>query len=104
MTSALSENVTTTNSEGNVVLFQRDEYTDITPFSITSFLYESYAEAEISRSVRNYIEVLEENRELKRQLEEIQQDLVLATAAAQLSESSLGEVWSNPEDAAYDDL
>ena len=104
MTSTRSESINTTNSDGAVVVFQRDEHSDITPLSFNRFLYENYAQAEISRSVRNYIEVLEENRELKRQLEEIEQDLVLAAAAAQLSESSLGEVWSNPEDAAYDDL
>ena len=58
----------------------------------------------LPESVANYVEVLEENRELKRQLAEIQQDLVLASAAAQLSESSLGEIWDDPEDAAYDNL
>lgn len=103
MTNALSESINTTNSEGTVVMFRRDEYSDsITP--LNRFLFESCVEAEISRLVRNYIEVLEENRELKRQLEEIQRDIVLATAAAQLSEPSLGEIWGNPEDAAYDNL
>ena len=104
MTSAPSESINTTNSEGSVSVFQSDEYADITPLSINLFLYESYVEVEISGSVKNYIEVLEENRELKRQLQNIQEDLLLATASAQLSESSLGEVWGNPEDAAYDDL
>ena len=104
MTSAIIRGISTTNSEGTVFLFHHDRYSDITPLPTNRFLYENDADVGGSSAIRNYFEVLEENRELKRQLEELQQDVVLSTAAAQLSESSLGEIWNNPEDAAYDDL